>query len=70
MVTLCPSEVPDAVSALRACSERPRDVEDKIAGDGLAMRFSLLADPPILAQNDRQHEARTAPVLPQNGGTT
>jgi hypothetical protein len=70
MVTLCPSEAPDAHQRPYTCSERPRDVEDKIAGDGLAMRFSLLADPPILAQNDRQHEARTAPVLPQNGGTT
>jgi hypothetical protein len=63
MVTLCPSEVLAAQHALRACSERPRDVEDKIAGDGLAERFSLLADVPILAQNDRRHEARTAPVL-------
>jgi hypothetical protein len=63
MVTLCPSEVPDAPRRLRACSERPRDVEDKIAGDGLAERFCLLADAPILAQNDRRHEARCGLVL-------
>jgi hypothetical protein len=63
MVTLCPREVPDAHKRLRACSERPRDVEDKYAGSDVAERFSLLADPPFLARNDRRHEARTAPVL-------
>jgi hypothetical protein len=63
MVTLCPSEVPDAHQRLHACSERPRAIEHKIAEDGLAERFCLLANLPILAQNDRRHEARCGSVL-------
>jgi hypothetical protein len=63
MVTLCPSEVPDAPQRLRACSERPRDVEDKIAGDGLAERFSLLAASSSAARIDGWRQARTALVL-------
>lgn len=63
MVTLCPSEVPDAPRRLRACSERLRDEEDKIAESVAAEPFSLLADQPLTAQDNRPRPARSALVL-------
>jgi hypothetical protein len=63
MVTLCPSEVPDALQQLRACSQRPRDVEDKIARDGRAEQFSLLATSSFLARFDGWRGSRSGSVL-------
>lgn len=63
MVTLCPSGAPGALQPLHACSERPRDVEDKIAESVAAEPFSLLADPPLTAQDNRPRLARSALVL-------
>lgn len=63
MVTLCTGAVPDAHQRLRACSERPRDVEDKIAGDGLAERFCLLPASSSAARIDGWREARSGSVL-------